>query len=107
MANNPRWAEVSAGANQARASEAGHQQAELARRALTVLQRQPRSGAHVQRWVQALQHRIDHPDVALAELGQSMSTPLSKNAYAALLRRAFKGAGVTGDKSSAQQAKGE
>ncbi|QFS94554.1 Putative sporulation transcription regulator WhiA (plasmid) [Mycobacterium sp. THAF192] len=92
MANNPRWAEVSADANQARARAAGHQQAELARAALEVLQAQQRPGLHAQRWVQALQCRISHPDATLAELGQSMTPPMTKHAYAALLRRALRAA---------------
>lgn len=103
MANNPRWSEVAADANQARASASGRQQADLARRALDVLQEQAPTAAHVQRWIQALQHRIDHPDAAMAELGQSMTPPLSKNAYAALLRRAFRASGVT----DSEQSKGD
>lgn len=103
MANNPRWSEVAADANQARAAASGRQQADLARRALAVLQEQTPAAAHVQRWIEALQHRIDHPDAALAELGQSMTPRLSKNAYAALLRRAFRASGVT----DTEQSKGE
>ncbi|OKH81411.1 hypothetical protein EB73_29320 [Mycobacterium sp. SWH-M3] len=103
MANNPRWSEVAADANQARAAASGQQQAALARRALDVLQAQAPMPAHMQRWIEALQHRIDHPDAALAELGQSMTPPLTKNAYAALLRRAFRASGVT----DAEQSKGD
>lgn len=103
MANNPRWAEVAAGANQARASSSGRHQAELARRALAALQERAAGAAHEQRWIQALQHRIDHPDAALAELGQSMAPPLTKNAYAALLRRAFRAA----EAIEAEQPKGD
>lgn len=97
MANNPRWAEVTAKTNQARASRAGRQQAVLARIALEVLHEQARPGVHVARWIQALEHRIAHPDTTLAQLGQSMIPPLTKHAYAALLRRALRGAGIPAD----------
>lgn len=107
MANNPRWAEVSADANQARASQAGRQQAVLARMALEVLQTQARPGTHVTRWVQALQHRIDHPGASLAELGQSMTPPLTKHAYAALLRRALRGAGIAVDEPPSEHPGGD
>jgi DNA-binding transcriptional regulator WhiA len=94
MANNPRWAALSAGTNQARAGRAGRRQVALARRALGVLQEERRgSDLHVSRWVQALAHRVDHPEMTLAELGQSMTPPLTKDAYAALLRRALRKAG--------------
>ncbi len=105
MANNPRWTEVSADANQARARQAGRQQAVLARMALEVLQQ--RSGAHVPRWIQALQQRVDHPDGTLAELGQSMTPPLTKHAYAALLRRALRGAGITANEPPAERMRGD
>lgn len=88
MANNPRWAEVSAEANAVRARQAGQEQAVLARAAVAVLRMQ--EGPHVTRWIQALQHRIERPDATLAELSQSMYPPLTKNAYAALLRRALR-----------------
>jgi hypothetical protein len=44
-----------------------------------------------------LQHRISNPNGALAELGQTMTPPLTKHAYAALLRRALRGGGITAD----------
>jgi hypothetical protein len=46
-------------------------------------------------WIQALERRISNPDAALVELGQTMTPPISKHAYAALLRRALRGGGVT------------
>ena len=95
MANNPRWAQISADANQARAREAGHHQATLARAALDVLQRREAPDAHVSRWIQVLQQRLDRPEASMAELGQSMSPPLTKHAYSALLRRALHSAGVS------------
>lgn len=98
MANNPRWAEVSAGANASRASQAGREQAALARKALAVLQTQ--AGPHVERWIEALQHRIERPDATLAALSQSMSPPLTKYAYAALLRRALRGAEQLADEQT-------
>ncbi len=100
MANNPRWDHVRSQANQARAAAAGRQQAAQARQALEVLQNQRQhDGSHVYRWIQALQHRIDNPEAALGDLAQSMSPPLSKHAYAAVLRRALRAGGITATKS--------
>lgn len=101
MANNPRWAELSADANAERASHAGRQQASLARRAVAVLAGQ-QAEAHVQRWIAALEHRIANPGGSLAELGASMTPPMTKDAYAALLRRALAAAGVSGDQTPSQ-----
>ena len=95
IANNPRLADVGSAANRRRASEAGRRQAALARQALAALKAQTPTVAHQQRWMRALQHRVDNPDSALAELGQTMTPPMSKHAYAALLRRALRGGGVT------------
>lgn len=92
IANNPRLFDLGSEANRQRASEAGRQQAELARLAVRALQTQP-PAAHRDRWIQALQHRISNPDAALAELGQTMTPPMTKHAYAALLRRALRGGG--------------
>lgn len=91
---NPRLADTNSDANRRRASQAGHQQAVLARLALAALHAQ-RPAAHRDRWIQALQHRISNPDGALAELGQTMTPPLTKHAYAALLRRALRGGGMS------------
>ncbi|PJE01159.1 MAG: hypothetical protein CK429_35720 [Mycobacterium sp.] len=101
MANNPRWAEVSAEANAVRARQAGQEQAVLARAAVAVLRMQ--EGPHVTRWIQALQHRIERPDATLAELSQAMYPPLTKNAYAALLRRALRGAEIAATAASSEQ----
>ena len=84
-------------ANRQRASQAGRQQAVLARLALAVLEAETRPSTHRAGWIRALQHRISNPDDALAELGQTMTPPLTKHAYAALLRRALRGGGMTGD----------
>jgi hypothetical protein len=70
MANNPRWAEVSADANQERASHAGREQ------------------------------RIDNPHGCLTELGRSTTPALTKYAYAALLRRALRAGGIFDDRSA-------
>lgn len=102
MANNPRWAELGADANAERASNAGRQQAALARRALAVLAGQVQGGVHVQRWIAALEHRIANPHESLAELGASLTPPMTKHAYAALLRRALAAAGVSGDQSPSE-----
>ena len=96
IANNPRLIDVGSEANRQRAIAAGRQQAVLARMALAALQSQ-RPAAHRDRWIRALQHRISNPDGALAELGQTMTPPTTEHAYAALLRRALRGGGITAD----------
>ena len=96
IANNRRLADLGSEANRQRAAEAGRQQSVLARLALEALQNQ-RPAAHRQRWMHALQQRISNPDKALAELGQSMTPPMAKHAYAALLRRALRAGGTTAD----------
>ena len=93
IANNPRLADVGSQNNRQKAAAAGRTQAVLARIALERLQSQ-RPSAHRDRWIQALQHRISNPDRALAELGQTMAPPMTKHAYAALLRRALRGGGI-------------
>lgn len=102
IANNPRLDEHSTQNNRRRAAEAGRQQAVLARIALRALQDQP-PAPHHDRWIVALRHRIDNPDGALADLGQSMTPPMTKDAYAALLRRALRGGGVGGGQDSANR----
>lgn len=92
IANNPRLTDHGSEANRLRAARAGRQQAALARLALRALQAQ-RPAAHRDRWIRALQHRISNPEAALAELGQTMTPPMTKHAYAALLRRALRGGG--------------
>ncbi len=94
ITNQPRLADMNSAANRQRASQAGRQQAMLARLALAALQTQ-RPTAHRDRWIRALQHRISNPNGALAELGQTMTPPLTKHAYAALLRRALRGGGMS------------
>jgi DNA-binding transcriptional regulator WhiA len=96
IATNPQLADMNSEANRQRASQAGRQQAVLARMALAALQTQ-RPTAHRDRWIRALKHRISNPNGALAELGQTMTPPLTKHAYAALLRRALRGGGMTAD----------
>ena len=91
ITNNPRLTDVGSEANRQRARPAGRQQAVLARMALAALQSQ-RPAARRQRWIRALQHRISNPDGALAP-------PMTKHAYAALLRRALRGGGITVDDS--------
>ncbi|MDO2396062.1 helix-turn-helix domain-containing protein [Mycobacterium avium subsp. hominissuis] len=99
IANNPRLAAVGSEANQQRARQAGRTQAVLARIAVEALQAQ-RPSVHRDRWITALQHRISNPDAALAELGQTMTPPMTKHAYAALLRRALRGGGITTEDAS-------
>lgn len=95
IANNPRLADVGSQANRDKAAAAGRTQAVLARRALERLRRQ-RPSAHRDRWIEALEHRISNPDGSLADLGQTMTPPMTKHAYAALLRRALRGGGFPG-----------
>ncbi|MDV7259933.1 helix-turn-helix domain-containing protein [Mycolicibacterium fortuitum] len=91
---------MSAAANRARTNQAGRRQAVLAQRALTALTDPILPGPHVVRWIQALQLRINHPDWTLAQLGQSMTPPITKHAYAALLRRALRAGEITADPSA-------
>ena len=62
ITNNPRLTDVGSEANRQRARQAGRQQAVLARMALAALQSQ-RPAARRQRWIRALQHRINNPGV--------------------------------------------
>lgn len=94
IANNPRLAEVGSQNNQQKAAAAGRAQAAMARIAMDKLLAQ-RPSAHRDRWIAALLHRISSPNSSLAELGQAMTPPLTKHAYAALLRRALRGGGIT------------
>lgn len=73
-------------ANLRRARETGKRQADLARQALDHLHHlQP--SADTARWIAVLQHRIDNPEATLAELGKTMTPPMTKAAYASQLRR--------------------
>lgn len=89
--------------NRRRASQSGRRQAELARLALDALHAEQPAGAHVSRWVQALQHRVDNPEAALGDLGHTMTPPMTKHRYAALLRRALQGSGVIGARQRGDQ----
>lgn len=77
-------------ANKRRAEDTGQRQAARARAALAKL-RAADDRSH-QRWIDVLQHRADHPHASLRELAQTISPPMSKSAYAALLRRALQAA---------------
>lgn len=77
-------------ANKRRAEVTGRRQAARARVALAKL-RATDDRSH-QRWIDVLQHRADHPLASMRELAESMSPPMSKSAYAALLRRALQAA---------------
>ncbi|MCH9732009.1 MAG: hypothetical protein K0U84_20440 [Actinomycetia bacterium] len=95
IANDAAPRKLGSAANRARAATAGRQQARLARQALAQLQSDTTTtGAHRTRWIHALEHRISNPDSALAELGATMATPMTKHGYAALFRRALRGGGV-------------
>lgn len=73
-------------ANLRRSRETGKRQADQARQALARLQ-QLQPSADTARWIAVLQHRIDNPEATLAELGRTMTPPMTKAAYASQLRR--------------------
>lgn len=85
---------MGAEANRRRARQAARRQSELAQQALDVLQAGLQHAGHPLRWIRALEHRIEHPEATLTELADSMNPPMTKHAYAALLRRALSGGGV-------------
>lgn len=97
IAKSSRLADIGSQAHRQKAAAAGRTQAVLARIAMQALLDR-RSSTHRLRWIQALQHRIGNPDGTLAELGQTMTPPMTKHAYAALLRRAPRG-GTAGDET--------
>lgn len=74
-------------ANLRRSRETGTRQVAAARQALTHLQQQAQPDADTARWIAVLQHRIDNPEATLAELGMTMTPPMTKAAYASQLRR--------------------
>lgn len=74
-------------ANRTRAESTGQRQAAQARQALIRLQ-EANDLSH-QRWIDVLHHRAEHPSWTLRELARTMRPPMTKNSYAALLRRAL------------------
>ncbi|MDM3928742.1 hypothetical protein CKJ76_25120 [Mycobacterium avium] len=75
-----------------------HEQAADARRAFDVLQpgRPPSLSETVyQRYLEVLKARMSDSSASLAELALRMSPPMSKDAFAAHLRRAHDAAGVS------------
>lgn len=74
-------------ANVQRAEKVGRAQADLARRAVQTLREADERGHR--RWIDALQHRVDHPTFSLRQCGETMTPPMSKHQYSALLRRAL------------------
>jgi len=87
-ANNPELSSAGARANSRRAAAAGRRQAQVAGEALAVL----RAGGGRRQWLDALELRVARPDSAMGELGAAMTPPVSKDGYAALLRRALRAA---------------
>lgn len=77
-------------ANRTRAESTGQRQAARAREALIKLQ-SANDRSH-QRWIDVLRHRAKHPSWSLRELAETMTPPMTKSAYAALLRRALRAA---------------
>ncbi len=86
-------------ANLARAEEVGRVQADRARRAVLVLR--AADDRCQERWIEALQHRVDHPTFTLRQCGETMTPPMSKHQYSALLRRALLAAQALEDGGSA------
>lgn len=77
-------------ANTHRARVAGQQQAAQAREAIAILLAST-DRSH-QRWIDVLRHRAKHPSASLRELAETMTPPMTKSAYAALLSRALRAA---------------
>lgn len=74
-------------ANVQRAEKVGRVQADLASRAVQTLR--AADDRSYRRWIDALQHRVDHPTLSLRQCGETMTPPMSKHQYSALLRRAL------------------
>lgn len=99
--NNPQLGSVAADANARRSRTAGQRQAHEARQCLArltgdtetaVADRAGVTPETVRRWTAALRLRVDRPHASLRELGAAMNPPLTKDAYAALYRRAVRAA---------------
>lgn len=86
--NNPHAPKNFREENRRRAHQTGQRQAERAREALDRLQ----GGILYGHWEAVLRHRADNPTASLRELAETMTPPLTKNAFAALLRRALRAA---------------
>ncbi|GAT07693.1 MULTISPECIES: helix-turn-helix domain-containing protein [Mycolicibacterium] len=72
-------------ANMRRARETGQRTSAQAQQVLAELL----ASGRYPHWVAVLQHRVDHPTASLRELAQTMVPPMTKDAYAAQLRRAL------------------
>lgn len=86
--NNPQAPKNFHEENRRRAHQTGQRHAEQARDALARLQ----GGILYGHWEAVLRHRADNPTASLRELAETMTPPITKNAYAALLRRALRAA---------------
>lgn len=82
-------------ANAARAADAAHQRAAQARAAIQVLEcgcQRVQMPPHASRkqWIEVLSMRAENEAAPLSVLAASMSPPMTKDRYAALLRRALR-----------------
>lgn len=75
-------------ANERRASRAAAQRVTQARRALAVLESNLESPHNTWLWIEVLQLRVNRDTASLTDLAAAMSPPMTKDRYAALLRRA-------------------
>lgn len=88
--SNPAVIASGLASNRRRAAAAGRRQAGLAQHALVVVC--ACGDSRRMRWIAVLHHRIDNPAASLRELAETMTPPMSKDAYAAALRRALRAA---------------
>ncbi len=89
--NNPGIHTAGQDANARRSRAAAERQAQQARRALAVLTER---GDLYDHWAAVLQQRVNNPTASLRDLAAAMTPPMTKDAFAAQLRRALTAAGV-------------
>ena len=94
MADNPRRADLGWEVDRQRASEARGDQVVLGRMALAALPFQ-QAAVHRGRWIRVRRPRLDSPDAAAAQLGQTITPPMTNQVYSALPRRVLRGVGMT------------
>ena len=88
-------------ANQQRRERGAARAVAIAVEAIATLSRRPRRSATTEEALQVLQLRVDHPEFSLRELAAAHIPPLTKDSYAARLRRALRAAG--GENARVQQ----
>lgn len=77
-------------ANAHRRDQGAAQGVARARTAMAALSRRPHPSAATEEALRVLQLRVDHPQLSLRELGAAHRPPLTKDCYAARLRRALR-----------------